>query len=102
MLFQNLLHYLKLQKLSLVLIINVTNCGSDRGRFAKFMTPGRKRKPREVEQNYSIQVLSQLERITLRDYTAVEKRNQRICRSQFIAFVISREVIKVVYTFDHR
>ena len=43
-------------------MINVTDCGGDRGRFDKLMEPGRKRKPWEVGGSYNMQNLSLLER----------------------------------------
>ena len=66
MLFQSLLKYSKLLKLSLVLMINIANNGCDRGRSTNFMEPGRIRKSWEIERGYSMHNIYQLERIALR------------------------------------
>ena len=59
-------------------MINVTDCGGDRGGFAKLMEPRRKRKPWEVEGSYNIQNLSQLERENKKKGKIIQQLKQEI------------------------
>ena len=59
-------------------MMNAANCGGDRGRFAKWMEPRRKRKLWEVEGSYNIQNLSQLERENMKKDKIIQQLKQEI------------------------